>query len=48
MIAQLRSENKLAPHSYRELYLKIKGNTFRSRAHLNSYLEEKGLVKKVK
>jgi large subunit ribosomal protein L19e len=45
MLKQLREENKLSPNTYRTLYKLVKGNFFRSRAHLNTYLKEKNMIK---
>ena len=38
----------LKPGVYRKLYLMVKGNAFRSKAHLNSYIEEKEMAKRSK
>jgi len=39
---------QLKPMSYRKVYLMVKGGAFRSRAHLKSYLESAGYMKKQK
>lgn len=39
---------KLEPRSYRKLYRMIKGNVFRSRQHLLSYLKENEYIKEKK
>ncbi|MBU5575289.1 MAG: 50S ribosomal protein L19e [Candidatus Aenigmatarchaeota archaeon] len=44
LLSELKPE--LEKGVYREIYKKIKGNMFRSKAHLLSYLSEKGLIKK--
>lgn len=38
----------LKPGVYRKLYLMVKGNAFRSKAHLNSYIEENEMAKRSK
>ncbi|MFH1228966.1 MAG: 50S ribosomal protein L19e [Candidatus Aenigmatarchaeota archaeon] len=48
MLKQLRNEKKLMPNVYRVVYKLIKGNFFRSRAHLNTYLKDKKLIKEDK
>jgi large subunit ribosomal protein L19e len=48
MLAQLRNEKKIDVSTYRKLYLMAKGGVFKSKAHLESYIKEKGLLKKVK
>ncbi|MBI4016044.1 MAG: 50S ribosomal protein L19e [Candidatus Aenigmarchaeota archaeon] len=40
----LRSEKKVGKE-YRKIYLMIKGNSFRSKAHLMNYLKEKKILK---
>ncbi|MEM2878601.1 MAG: 50S ribosomal protein L19e [Candidatus Hadarchaeales archaeon] len=44
-VNELKKEGAISSSEYRKLYLMIKGGTFRSRAHLEMYLREKGLVK---
>jgi len=48
LLKQLREEGKLKPQAYRGLYKLVKGNFFRSRAHLITYLKEKNLTKEGK
>lgn len=47
---QLLREHKgsLAEHAYRKAYRMVKGGTFRSRAHLQSFLQAKGMIVKRK
>jgi len=44
MLGDLKKD--LPKFEYRKLYRLVKGGWFRSKAHLQSYLQEKGLVKK--
>lgn len=44
LLKELKSSNKLSPNSYRNVYKLIKGNFFRNKAHLMTYLKEKKLV----
>ena len=44
MLQQIKKE--LPNFQYRKLYRLVKGGVFRSRSHLQAYLNEKGLVKK--
>jgi large subunit ribosomal protein L19e len=39
-LQKLRDEGKISPKTYRELYLKAKGNAFRNTAHLRTYITE--------
>jgi large subunit ribosomal protein L19e len=48
LLRELKSKNQLKPHAYRETYKLVKGNFFRSKSHLMSYLKEKDLVKEDK
>ncbi|MFX0106855.1 MAG: 50S ribosomal protein L19e [Candidatus Hodarchaeota archaeon] len=46
-LSRLRDEGKITRRTYRELYLKAKGNAFRNTAHLRTYISERRLeVKK--
>ena len=44
MLNELKKD--LTETSYRKLYGMVKGNSFRSKSHLQSYIQEKGLMKK--
>ncbi len=44
-LRKLRSEGKISPRVYRDLYLKAKGNAFRNTAHLRTYISERRLSK---
>ncbi len=44
-LSELRKEGVVGQGEYRKLYLMIKGGSFRSKAHLDSYLKEKGVLK---
>ena len=44
LLKELKSKNKLSLHSYRAVYKLVKGNFFRSKAHLMSYLKDKKLM----
>ncbi|MEM5778507.1 MAG: 50S ribosomal protein L19e [Candidatus Aenigmatarchaeota archaeon] len=48
LLKELKKQGKLKPHSYRMIYKLIKGNFFRSKAHLMTYLKEKELIKEDK
>jgi large subunit ribosomal protein L19e len=48
MLKELKDKNELKPHTYRKVYRMIKGNAFRSRAHLNTYLKEKNILEEGK
>lgn len=44
ILKELKSKDKLNLHAYRAVYKLIKGNFFRSKAHLMTYLKEKKLM----
>ncbi len=44
-LRQLRKEGTIGPRDYRRLYRMVKGGAFKSRAHLESHLKERGLLK---
>ncbi|MGC8816574.1 MAG: 50S ribosomal protein L19e [Candidatus Hadarchaeum sp.] len=44
-LKELRKEGVIDQRQYRKLYLMVKGGSFRSKAHLNLYLKEKGILK---
>jgi large subunit ribosomal protein L19e len=46
MLKELRDSGQIDRKTYRKLYLMAKGGMFRSRAHLKTYLEQHGLLKK--
>jgi large subunit ribosomal protein L19e len=48
LLKELKEKEQLKPHAYRMIYKLIKGNFFRSKSHLNSYLKEKDLIKEGK
>ena len=45
-LRNLRDEGRITRRIYRELYLKAKGNAFRSTAHLRTYITEQKLEAK--
>jgi len=45
LLKEYRSKKQIDVKTYRLLYKLVKGNTFRSKHHLESYAKEKGLVK---
>jgi len=45
LLKQYRSDKQIDSKAYRRVYKLIKGNSFRSRHHLESYLKDKGLIK---
>lgn len=42
-LRKLRNDKKITSRTYRELYLKAKGNAFRNTAHLRTYISERRL-----
>ena len=48
VLKALRDNSKISKSEYRSLYLKSKGGFFRSKRHINLYLEEHNLLKKWK
>jgi large subunit ribosomal protein L19e len=44
----LRDNELITPAQYRNLYLKVKGNSYRSVAHLRNTVEDLGIIKKPK
>lgn len=48
LLKELKEKGKLKPHVYRKVYKMIKGNAFRSKAHLMSYLKDKEFLKSEK
>lgn len=45
MLRELRDKEVIERREYRRLYRMVKGGSFRSKAHLQTYLKEKGLIK---
>ena len=45
MLRELRDKEVIDKKEYRRLYRMVKGGSFRSKAHLQTYLKEKGLIK---
>lgn len=48
LLKELKNKGQLKPHAYRMTYKLIKGNFFRNKSHLMSYLKEKDLIKEEK
>jgi large subunit ribosomal protein L19e len=46
MLKELKATQQIDNQTFKHLYRLVKGGTFRSRAHLRIYLEQRGLVKK--
>ena len=44
-LRELKKEGVIGPGEYRRLYNMIKGGAFRSKAHLETYLRERGLLR---
>jgi large subunit ribosomal protein L19e len=44
-LRELRKEGVIDQREYRKLYRMVKGGSFRSKAHLNLYLKERGILK---
>lgn len=43
-LRELRDGGKIDPRQYRRLYRMVSGGSFRSRAHLEAYLKERGMI----
>ena len=48
LLKELKEKGRLKSSAYRRVYKMIKGNAFRSKAHLMSYLKDKDLFKSEK
>ena len=48
MLKELKDNDQLKVNAYRKMYRMVKGNAFRSKAHLMAYLKDKELLKEVK
>ncbi|MBN2881678.1 50S ribosomal protein L19e [Candidatus Woesearchaeota archaeon] len=46
LLNNLRTANKVSKETFRDLYLKAKGGFFRSKRHINLYIDEHELIKK--
>ena len=46
LIQELKEKKQIESKTFRDIYRKISGNYFRSRRHIQLYLEEHGLIKK--
>ncbi len=44
-LKKMRDSGVITRSQYRDLYMKVKGGMFRSRAHLLLYMKERGLIK---
>jgi len=44
-LRELKREGVIAPREYRSLYRMVKGGMFKSKAHLEAHLREKGVLK---
>ncbi len=44
-LRKLKKEGVIGPREYRRLYLMVKGGAFKSKAHLEIHLKERGLLK---
>jgi len=45
MLSELRDKGAIDVREYRRLYRMVKGGSFKSKAHLQTYLRERGLLK---
>lgn len=45
-LTELKDKDAIEVKDYRSLYMKVKGGFFRSKRHLQMYIEEQGLLKK--
>lgn len=48
MLKELKESGEIDSTSYRKLRKLVKGGMFRSRSHLKTYLEQRGMIKKVR
>lgn len=48
MLQKLKADGRLDTKTYRELYLKAKGNFFRNKRHMSLYIEQNNLLSEVK
>jgi large subunit ribosomal protein L19e len=48
LLRELREKNQLKTFAYRKIYKMIKGNAFRNKSHLMSYLKDKELLEEEK
>jgi large subunit ribosomal protein L19e len=48
ILRELKLQGKLVPHAYRTVYKLVKGNYFRNKTHLMTYLKERNLIKEDK
>ena len=48
LLKELKEKGRLKSLAYRKIYKMVKGNAFRSKAHLISYLKDKELLKEEK
>jgi len=48
LLKELKEKGQLKPRAYRKIYKMIKGNAFRSKSHLTSYLKDKELLEEDK
>ncbi|HID60763.1 MAG TPA: 50S ribosomal protein L19e [Hadesarchaea archaeon] len=44
-LRELKKEGLIRPREYRQLYRMVKGGVFKSKAHLETHLKEKGILK---
>ncbi|MFX0124036.1 MAG: 50S ribosomal protein L19e [Candidatus Hodarchaeota archaeon] len=47
-LSSLRDNQLITPAQYRKLYVKVKGNSYRSVTHLRNTVEDLGIIKKPK
>jgi large subunit ribosomal protein L19e len=47
-LRSLRDNERITPAQYRSLYVKVKGNAYRSVTHLRNTIEDQGILKKPK
>jgi large subunit ribosomal protein L19e len=48
LLVELKTEGRIDPKAYRDMYIKSKSGQFRSRSHVMIYLERNSLLKKGK
>lgn len=48
MLKEMKSEGQVDNPTYRKVYMLVKGGQFRSRSHMQIYMEQHGMIKKKK
>ena len=48
LLSEMRASGEVDNQTYKKLYMLVKGGQFRNRSHLRIYLEQHGMLKKLK